>query len=49
MSKISGIVGGIGLLIGLYLVLRHGDESIGIISTIAENSVKGIKTLQGRG
>jgi hypothetical protein len=48
MSKIVGIVGGIGILIGVYLFLSHGDSTAKIINTLASNSVSGIKTLQGR-
>jgi hypothetical protein len=49
MREVGNVLTGIGILIGLYLFLRHGTATIGIIQAIAKNSVEGIKTLQGRG
>ena len=48
MNKVVGIIGGIGILIGIYLFLKNGDSTAKIIQTMASNSVYGIKTLQGR-
>jgi hypothetical protein len=48
MSKVMGILSGIGLLIGIYLFLNKGKETSMIISSLAANSVQGIKALQGR-
>jgi hypothetical protein len=48
MSKLVGVLGGIGLLIGIYLFLARGKESVSIINSLASNSISGIKTLQGR-
>lgn len=48
MNRVFDIVGGIGLLIMLYLFLANGKQTTSIINSIAGNSVKGIKTLQGR-
>jgi hypothetical protein len=48
MGKVMQIVSGIGVLIGLYLFLSKSKETSTIISSIAGNSIKGIKTLQGR-
>ena len=42
------IIAGIGTLIALYLVLSNAGESANIIRTIANSSISGIKTLQGR-
>lgn len=49
MREIGNILAGIGLLIAIYLFLSHGSTTAKIIQTIAENSIAGIKTLQGRG
>jgi hypothetical protein len=46
--SIGRMIAGIGLLIGMYLFLSNSDATTKIISTFAENSVRGIKTLQGR-
>lgn len=48
MKNLVTILGGIGFLIGMFLVLSNGDKSVKIIETIATNSTQGIKTLQGR-
>jgi len=48
MRDVVAIIGGIGILIGMYLVLRNGKEAVNIVDTIAKNSISGIKTLQGR-
>lgn len=49
MREIGNILTGIGLLIAIYLFLSHGNTSVRIIQTIAQNAIAGIKTLQGRG
>lgn len=46
--KIGEILTGVGILIGIYLFLAHGSTTVKIIQTIAQNSISGIKTLQGR-
>lgn len=48
MGRIASIVGGIGILIGIYLFLSHGSETTSIIRTMASSATAGIKTLQGR-
>lgn len=48
MSKLTDILAGVGILIGIFLFLNKGDSSVKIIDTIARNSISGIKTLQGR-
>lgn len=48
MNRVFDVIGGIGLLIMLYLVLINGKQTTSIINSIASNSVAGIKTLQGR-
>ena len=48
MNQIVTVLSGIGVLIGIYLFLSKGTQTVNIIDTIAENSIKGIKTLQGR-
>ena len=47
-KKIIEVLSGIGLLIAIYLFLTNGTKTVAIVNSIAENSVKGIKTLQGR-
>ena len=46
--NLGKVLAGIGVLIGMYLVIANGTNSVKIIQTIAGNSVSGIKTLQGR-
>jgi len=48
MNKVFDVIAGIGVLIGIYLFLANGKQTTSIISTIATNSISGIKTLQGR-
>ncbi|MES5883190.1 hypothetical protein [Bacillus cereus group sp. MG21] len=48
MSRVLGIISGIGMLIALYLFLNNARQTTQIIDAIAGNGVKGIKTLQGR-
>ncbi|ACB54921.1 hypothetical protein [Bacillus wiedmannii] len=48
MSRVLGIVSGIGMLIAVYLFLNNAKQTTQIIDSIAGNGVKGIKTLQGR-
>lgn len=46
--KLGNILAGIGILIAIYLFISRGDTTVKIIQTIAQNSIQGIKTLQGR-
>ena len=48
MNQIVTVLSGIGVLIGIYLFLSKGTQTVNIINTIASNSINGIKTLQGR-
>lgn len=48
MNQIVTVLSGIGVLIGIYLFLSKGSQTVNIINTIASNSIQGIKTLQGR-
>lgn len=48
MNRVVEIITMTFLLIGIYLFLSHGSTTVRIIDTLATNSVKGIKTLQGR-
>ncbi|CKE75959.1 Uncharacterised protein [Streptococcus pneumoniae] len=48
MSRVLGIVSGMGMLIAVYLFLNNAKQTTQIIDSIAGNGVKGIKTLQGR-
>lgn len=46
--NIGKIVTMMMILVGMYLVIANGDKSAKIIESIASNSTKGIKALQGR-
>lgn len=48
MRTVVEVLSGIGILIGIYLFLSNGKQTVNIIDTIGSNSIKGIKTLQGR-
>lgn len=48
MRDLVGIIGGIGILIGIYLFIKNGDNTVKVINSIASNATKGISTLQGR-
>jgi hypothetical protein len=48
MNKVVSIISGIGVLILVYLFLSNSTSSVKIINSVATNSIKGIKTLQGR-
>lgn len=48
MRTVVEIVTGIFILIGIFLFLSHGTQTVRIIDTIASNSIKGIQVLQGR-
>lgn len=47
-GKVMSVVAGIGTLIAVYLFLSQGKQTTSIINTIGSNSIKGIRTLQGR-
>lgn len=49
MRDLGNILTGIGILIAIFLFLSHGNTTVSIIQTLAQNSIAGIKTLQGRG
>jgi hypothetical protein len=46
--SLGKVIGGIGVLIGIYLFIANADQTAKVISTISSNSIKGIQTLQGR-
>jgi hypothetical protein len=47
-NKIFDVIGGIGVLIAIFLFLNNGGATTKIISSLASNATAGIKTLQGR-
>lgn len=49
MGKVWEIATGVLVLIGIYLFLVNGNQTVRIINTLASNATAGIKTLQGRG
>ncbi len=48
MKTVVEIVTGIFILIGIFLFLSHGTQTVRIIDTIAKNSIRGIQALQGQ-
>ena len=48
MNHLTKILGGIGILIAIYLVLSNGSQSIKIVESISSNALNGIQVLQGR-
>jgi hypothetical protein len=48
MNKVFDVLAGIGILIGIYLFLANGNQTVSIINSIASNTTSGIKVLQGR-
>lgn len=49
MKHISDVLGGIGILIAIYLFLSNGKQTTNIISSLLTNGTNAIKVLQGRG
>jgi len=47
-QNVLKLIGGIGILIAIFLFLSHGQETVRIIQTMARNSIEGIRVLQGR-
>lgn len=48
MNNIVKILGGIGILVAIYLFLANGKQTVNIVNSIAENTIDGIQVLQGR-
>lgn len=48
MNKVFEVVSGIGILIAVFLFLNNYKATTSIISSLASNSISGIKVLQGR-
>lgn len=48
MREVAHIVVIMLILVGIYLFLSKGSVTVQIIKTIAENSIAGLRTLQGR-
>ena len=48
MGTFGKVVGGIGVLIAMYLLIKNADQTVKVIQTISANSIAGIATLQGR-
>lgn len=48
MKNVWWVIGGIGVLIGLYLVATNASPINGLVTTLADASLKGVATLQGR-
>lgn len=48
MNNIMKILGGIGVLIAIFLFLSNGGVTMSVINTISSNLINGIQVLQGR-
>ena len=48
MGRVTSIITMAFILVGIYLFLARGNETVNIINSFARNSVAGIKVLQGR-
>ena len=48
MKNITEILGGIGILIAIYLLLSHGNNTTSFIDTVLNGATNMIKVLQGR-
>lgn len=48
MTKVTGLVSTMLMLIALYLVLRFGANAAKVIGSIATGTTRVFKTLQGR-
>ena len=46
--NLGKIVSGMGLLIAIYLFVSNANDTARIITSLGENTTKGIKVLQGR-
>jgi hypothetical protein len=47
MKGLVAIIGGIFMLIGIYLFINKGDATVKIIDSLGKNAIGGISTLQG--
>jgi len=48
MRTISNVLAGMGLLIGMFLILSRGGETVKIIQAIGGTTAETVKALQGR-
>lgn len=48
MGKFVDMFTVVAVLIGIYLFVANGSNTVKIISTLSTNATAGIKTLQGR-
>ena len=48
MATVSKVLGGIGILIAIYLVLSRASDSVAVVDVIGKNAINGISVLQGR-
>lgn len=49
MNKLITILGGVFILVGIYIFVSKPEGTVAIIQTISSNAISGVKTLQGRG
>lgn len=48
MGTLSKVLGGIGVLIAIFLVLNNASASVKVVDVIGKNAINGISVLQGR-
>lgn len=48
MGRVGGIIAGMGILIGIYLFLARGGETVGIITALGKQTTNSVRVLQGR-
>lgn len=48
MNKVAQIFSGMGLLILVFLVVKNWQGSVGVISSLGNVTIGGVKALQGR-
>jgi hypothetical protein len=49
MGKVGSVLAGMGILIGIFLFLTRGKETVSIISALGSTTRDTVVALQGRG
>lgn len=49
MRSFMSIMGGVFILIAIYLLVSEGTKTVAIINALAKPSIEAVKVLQGRG
>lgn len=48
MGTLTKVLSGTAVLIGMYLILNHANETKNIVNSLGSVYTSGVKTLQGR-